>query len=812
VAQDVLSEISYLTGLVFEQANQDVVIWSNLLNMLENHEISLVTELIHSDERADRFLWPNVPFMVDNYALISTIDTPDKRLSEMINSVVGVDNKSAHAEYFVRWFPDHTKIVYLSSYGEAKEALEAGKIDLLMGSKNINLSLNSQMVTPGFKANIIFNQTFDSKFGFNLNESILCSIIDKSLPLIDTELIIDRWTHQTYDFDALVKHSRLPWILGILFTLAFSTSLTIYLLRKKQKASLRLEDLVRQRTSELETQKEQAQSASRAKGEFLARMSHEIRTPMNAIIGMAELVQREDVTDNVREMVGNIRQAGNSLLAIINDILDISKIESGKMELIESEYQLSSLLQDTISIIGTRLAEKQLDFLIEVDNTIPGNLVGDEIRIRQILLNLLTNSVKYTKTGHAKLRVEYIDENDSIILKFIVSDTGKGIKPADMVKLFSDFSQVDQGANKGIEGTGLGLAISRSLAKMMGGDITCVSEYKVGSVFTCTIRQTCRLRDPLSALTKPAKVTIIIAEPLEFLANSWSWTLERLGVAKVTVCTLEELPTVLAKNEHRYLLIRESLYPQVQMTVADYKEQAETKSQSQLSPPDQESSEQISLGQPSDQKVLKKPSSRRSSKKSDPIQVILTSRPGIRPHQIPGTIGLPGPLYCLPLANLFNEVKAGQHREKGGRVSFTAPTARVLVVDDLEINLKVVKGLLAPFKLQVDLCNSGEESLKKIKSNKYDLIFMDHMMPGMDGVETTVKIRSLPEGQDVIIVALTANAVSGTKEMFLANGMNDFISKPIELRRLEAVMSKWIPAEKKKIFVFENQENLNYSI
>ncbi|MDR1921453.1 MAG: PAS domain-containing protein, partial [Candidatus Adiutrix sp.] len=252
--------------------------------------------------------------------------------------------------------------------------------------------------------------------------------------------------------------------------------------------------------------KARAEEASRVKSSFLANMSHEIRTPMNAIIGMAELTLRESIPDAVREMVLNIKQAGDSLLSIINDILDLSKIESGKMEILEAEYFLGSLIYDVISIIRTRLAEKPVSLFVEVDPRLPNRLIGDEVRLRQILLNLLSNAVKYTKEGFVRLRLSAAPDDSppaeapgpaaplsvgdspkqprEVHLRFDIIDSGIGIKLENMPSLFGDFIQFDKIANKGVEGTGLGLSITRNLARLMGGDVSAESEYGRGSVFS----------------------------------------------------------------------------------------------------------------------------------------------------------------------------------------------------------------------------------------------------------------------------------------------------------------------------------------
>ena len=394
-------------------------------------------------------------------------------------------------------------------------------------------------------------------------------------------------------------------------------------------------------------EKEKAEASSKAKDDFLAKMSHEIRTPMNAITGMAELLLRGDLPDTARIYAQDIRQASNNLVAIINDVLDFSKIESGKMDIIPVRYHLSSLINDTINIIRIRLMEKQIQFNLDIDKSIPNNLIGDEVRIRQILINLLSNAVKYTDQGFITLSIKIKEITEKQIwLIASVSDSGKGIKPEDRIKLFGDFVRVDTKENQGIEGTGLGLAIAKRLCVAMGGDITVESEYGKGSVFTVVIPQNINIKG----------------------------------------------------NE---------LYP-------------------------------------------------------DDNNLIFNGH-----------------------GNYFT-------------IKFKLPSARILVVDDISANLKVAEGLLSPYEAVIDMCLSGEEAIELIRNNSYDLVFMDHMMPEMNGVDTVAQIRTREKKLKLPIIALTANAVSGMKEMFLKNGFDDFLAKPIDIIKLEDILDKWIPEKKKE--------------
>ncbi len=398
-----------------------------------------------------------------------------------------------------------------------------------------------------------------------------------------------------------------------------------------------------------EKKKQQAVAAREAQAKFLASMSHEIRTPINVIIGMNEMILRENDNSAVNDFAYNIKNASNMLLGLINDVLDFSKIESGQLELVENTYNLASLIQDEILLLKARSAEKPLSTLIDIDSRLPLRLWGDELRIKQVLTNLLSNAVKYTKEGSVTLKAYYtpIDEV-SLNLCFSVKDTGIGIKEEDKEKLFDSFKRLDLEKNRTIQGTGLGLNIVKQLVEQMQGNITVDSEYGKGSVFTVSIPQ----------------------------------------------------------------------------------------------------------------KIMDR----------------------------------------QPIGSLEDSIQESRRDEQAVRGLFTAPEARVLIVDDNPVNLSLVKGLLKRTQIKVDLAKSGEQSLVFTRKKKYDVIFMDHMMPELDGVETLRKLRAeeTNPNKDGIVIALTANAIAGCREMYLDYGFNDYFSKPIQADKLEWMLLQYLPEDKCK--------------
>ncbi|MDR2477230.1 MAG: response regulator [Treponema sp.] len=524
-----------------------------------------------------------------------------------------------------------------------------------------------------------------------------------------------------------------------------------------RKTKDRLIDDQNRRLSEL---KEAAEAASRTKSNFLANMSHEIRTPMNAIVGMSELLLRGKLDNESREYAADIKHASANLLSIINDLLDFSKIEAGRMEIIPVKYLLSSLVNDVVSIIRMRLVEKPIRFFTNIDSHIPNGLSGDEVRLRQILLNLLGNAVKYTERGCISVTITACGprEGNRIRLRIAISDSGAGIKPEDQSKLFGDFVQVDIKRNRAIEGTGLGLAITRRLCLAMGGDVSVESEYGKGSTFTAVIPQEVVSDIPFAQVDRPGEKKVLVYEGRTVYAKSLSWSLENLAVPYQMVTDIASFEEALRAGEWYYVFSGYGLYKKIQPVV---------------------------------EHLERKP------------RLALLVEWGTESF-IPGARFVSLPVQSLSIADVLNGTldRRGYIENAGMETRFIAPGARLLVVDDMVTNLKVAEGLLSPYRTAVDVCLSGAEALELIKRNSYDLVFMDHMMPEMDGVEVTAIIRDLeneqPEKPPLPIIALTANAVSGMREMFLAQGFSDFIAKPIDVSKLDEIMGRWLPKDKQQ--------------
>jgi len=510
------------------------------------------------------------------------------------------------------------------------------------------------------------------------------------------------------------------------------------------------------RIRQFEADIREAQQSNKRKSKFLAEMSHEIRTPMNAIIGMAELAMREDLPVPAREHMYTITQASQNLLSIVNEILDFSKIEAGKMEIIQEEYFLSSIINDTINMIKTKIYESRLRFVVTVDCDLPSVLRGDSLKIRQIMLNLLVNAIKYTDRGFVAFSVtgERVSEGN-INLTINVSDSGKGIQQDEIKSLFDEFAQSDKYNNIGIEGTGLGLTITRGFVDAMGGKVDVNSEYGKGSAFTVTIPQMVVQEHALAVVTNPEDKNVLIFERRQVYKDSITKTMTDLGVRYEIVSTSAEFYDRVMNGMYTSIFLSSVLYASVREEYPDIRSNAD-------------------------------------------FILIVEFGEICMYHNV--SI-LSTPIFCVPVANFINgfSYKNICNSSRRAYTKFSAPKAKILIVDDIKTNLVVTEGLLQPYGMQIDLCKSGKEAIEAVKLNRYDLVLMDHMMPSMNGIEATKHIRGISDDayyQNLPIVALTANAITGMKKIFLDSGFNDFISKPIDIVKLNSIIEKWIPEEK----------------
>lgn len=502
-----------------------------------------------------------------------------------------------------------------------------------------------------------------------------------------------------------------------------------------------------------EIQKVNAAAAKSAqhRSDFLANVSHEMRTPLNAILGMTEMAMHKDMSPDAKEYVYQIRSSGRHLLTIINDILDYSNINSGDMPIVEVKYEPLSLVNDVSAIVNSQIGSKEIEFTVDLPMDFPSVLVGDNVRIQQILINLLNNAVKFTQRGHIGLKLEAVPNGDNeVLLKAEVSDTGCGIKKENIDKLFKLFRQVDSKRNRNVEGTGLGLAISRKLLTLMNGSISVHSEPGKGSTFFFELPQKTAGAPSYSDEVSPDGLPAYINVGNQYLRAQLVKDLTAVG-AKIT--DISARPS--ACGDKGYLIVSRERFGE------DAKELLRTY--------------------------------------PELYGIILERYDSLEQYNFANLEVVHKPAYSLNLYSAMGLCEGFTRSEDTNEsdISFTAPEAHILIVDDNAINLSVAKGVIEPLGMQVDTAGSAMEAIEKIRTCHYDIVFMDHMMPEIDGVEATHMIREqFPSYSNVPIIALTANVSGGAREMFLKEGLNDFIPKPIELRDMVNKIRRWLSEEK----------------
>ena len=756
IVPDLLSQVTKLTGLQFESINKPEEDWATVLSKVQSGKAALISELLHTSSREGQFLWPKNPSCITRYALLSKSDAVNLEVYQMLGKRIGVEIDTAYEDVAKRWFPDNELLTY-SSIDDTFDALDKGEIDLIMASENLLLSQTNYSEKPGYKVNFSIDYTAESKLGFNINETMLLTIFDKTHPFTANDTIVRNWINRVFDYSSQMAQVRVMWLfISTLLLIAFIVLLGTFLF-KNSRHRRSLSSIVQSRTTQLEektatlftiynaipdllyskdkqgkytscnpsfeayvglpsseiigkyaaeifnridsslidlendqdmrvinsntslvveqlvtypngeqrlletiktplsqngvvngmiglsrnitahkTAQEAAFAASKAKGSFLARMSHEIRTPLNAIIGMAEITKASiGNTEKTISSVNQIIVSSHHLLSLINDVLDMSKIESGNLEVLNRPFNLRKALEETLTIISSRCEEKNITFEHNVDSFSNMVIVGDKLRLNQVLINLLSNAAKFTDVnGRIEFTAIIVSETtDDITIRFIVEDNGIGMSQEQISRLFKPFEQADGSIASRFGGTGLGLSISHNLVQIMGGNISLTSEMHKGSEFSFEL--------------------------------------------------------VLKKGE----LLQQSVVEQD---------------------------------------------------------------------------------YILDFKGF-----------------------RILLVEDIEVNRLIVQELLAPYNLIIETAENGHEALDLfIRSDPeyYNLIIMDIQMPVMDGYEATTIIRALPrkDAKDIPIIAMSANAYKEDVEQSLAVGMNGHIGKPIDIDEMIKILATYL--------------------
>lgn len=514
------------------------------------------------------------------------------------------------------------------------------------------------------------------------------------------------------------------------------------------------------------------QKAERTKDDFLANISHEIRTPINTIAGMSEILANEDLKDDVREKVQDLQGASRNLVTLVSDMLDFAEIQSGKLELSESSYNLTSTINDIVNIINNQKKNKEIEFILDIDTDIPALLVGDEQKLKRAMLNILSNAVKFTEVGCVVLEISCRRESYGVNLCITVRDTGIGIDSSQLHNVFNSFSMVDTKRNRQEGGVGLGLAIAQAIIEKMGGFISVRSKKGEGSEFQIIVPQKVEQYEPMIVLENPLRFNVLVYIDMNQFSissvkseygNNIRNITENLGII-VHVCrNLNELKRRIERNYITHIFI----------TLYEY-----TMDESYFN----------------------------GLAKQTGVVIILEETEDYRVHS-DDIIRLYKPFYALPVSIILKGGKRYNNlsRENMNRNMFIAPDAKILIVDDNAINLRVESCLMKNYKFTIDTALSGMEALEKLESKDYDMVFMDHMMPEMDGVDTLHRIRDKAGiyYANIPVIALTANAVAGAKEMLIAEGFQDFLSKPVEIASMHRILEKYLP-DAKKIYDFED--------
>lgn len=603
---------------------------------------------------------------------------------------------------------------------------------------------------PTMMAFIIMFSVFDKNkiLHFSIAASLLCIIMDVLLIRGD----------DFANFENSVQN------IEVFLPVLFVEFVELYQLNQRNRKKIELDRTI-----------ENLQMAERGKMDFMANISHEIRTPLNTIYGLGTILQEKNLPDEVHDDIYEINIASRHLMTLVSDILDFTEVENDSVEVVEEPYNLTSVINDVLNMAEAWNAEKGLTLIVDMDVSTPCSILGDGQKLYRVLLNVMNNAIKFTEEGGVRLSVRARWEEYGVNLCIEIQDTGIGIKEEGIENLGNTYNQINTKRDRRYNGIGLGIAISRNLVAKMNGFMNIQSVYGEGTTVSIIIPQKVASNQPIASLNKQDERKVLCYLELEKYENALvrNWYIENLDhmmdgldVTYKHCSTFQEVVHRLKRDQYEYLFTAKKEYLEQKQYFDSI---------------------------------------------SDQIKVVVFADDLDLASQTEEILVLPHTLRLSSIVAVFNgdKVLPSQGKVNQRKENMYMPTAKVLAVDDVMMNLKVLSALLKKYKISLDTASSGKEAIQKVKAEYYDLIFMDHMMPEMDGVETLHNIRSIPGEyyRAVPIVALTANAVGGAREMFIREGFDDFVAKPIEHNSMERVLTKYLEEKIEHGEVTESDRN-----